>query len=179
VRHRSHDVNRNWLNWTFLVSFSIAFGFVEAAVAYYLRIVITYRFHDVLTHYKMLLDLGFISFVRPTHSLLINCHVLAVEMTREAATIIMLLSVGALAGRTWRQRIGGFLVSFACWDIAYYAFFKIIDNWPASFLTRDVFFLIPVAWIGPVITPLVISTLMLVGDTILYVKDIRTPSTPE
>jgi hypothetical protein len=61
-------------------------------------------------------------------------------------------------------------VSFACWDIAYYAFLKVLDNWPSSLFTRDVYFLIPVTWIGPVITPLIISTLMLVGGSWIYLR---------
>lgn len=150
--------------------FGVAFGFVEAAAAYYLRLLITYRFANVLTRYHVLFNLGFITFVRPTHSLLISRHVTNVEVTREAATIVMLLAVSLLAATTWRARLGALMVSFACWDIAYYVFLKVIDNWPASLMTKDVYFLIPVMWIGPVITPLVISTGMLIGGAVLFVR---------
>jgi hypothetical protein len=60
------------------------------------------------------------------------------------------------------------MVSFACWDLTYYVFLKILDNWPSSFFTRDVYFLIPVTWIGPVITPIVICTVMLILGIKLY-----------
>ncbi len=46
-------------------------------------------------------------------------------------------------------------MGFATWDLSYYAFLRLISGWPQSLFTRDVFFLIPVPWIGPVITPIV------------------------
>jgi hypothetical protein len=169
VRHRTRRYSRTRANLASLVSFGVAFGFVEAAVVYYLRL-LTNRFEATPAHYKVLLNLGFITFVRLTHSPLFNDRVTTVEVTREAATIIMLASVAYVAATAWRQRLGAFLVSFACWDIAYYLFLKIVDHWPASLMTKDVFFLIPVAWIGPVITPLIISTAMLLGGSWLYLK---------
>ncbi len=170
MEHRARGKSRNKANLAFLISFGIAFGFVEAAVVYYLRLLITNRFEGALAHYKVLLNLGFITFVRPTHSLLLNSRTTTVEITREAATIIMLASVAYVSAAGWRQRFGAFLVGFACWDLSYYLFLKIVDHWPASLMTRDVFFLIPVMWIGPVLTPLVISTAMLLGGSWLYLK---------
>jgi hypothetical protein len=170
VEHRARGNSRNQANLAFLISFGIAFGFVEAAVVYYLRLFITNRFEGALAHYKVLLNLGFITFVRPTHSVLLNNRVTTVEITREAATIIMLASVAYVSAAGWRRRFGAFLVGFACWDISYYLFLKIVDHWPASLMTKDVYFLIPVMWIGPVLTPLAISTAMLLGGSWLYLK---------
>ncbi|HEY1222324.1 MAG TPA: hypothetical protein VGE75_02365, partial [Acidimicrobiales bacterium] len=70
--------------------------------------------------------------------------------------------------RVWSQRCGAFLVCFACWDISYYGWLRVLDDWPRSLFTRDVFFLIPVTWIGPVITPLIICLGMLVVGVILF-----------
>lgn len=170
MRHRTRGGSRYQANLAFLISFGIAFGFVEAAVVYYLRLLITYRFAGALSHYRILLNLGFITFVRPANSLLLNSRLTTVEITREVATIIMLASLAFVSARAWRQRIGAFLVAFACWDLSYYLFLKIVDHWPASLMTKDVYFLIPVVWIGPVITPLVISTAMLLGGSWLYLK---------
>lgn len=151
-----------------LVVFGVAFGFVEAAVVYYLRILLRFRDDYSIAHYKVLLNLGFITFVSPVHSLLVNHRVSDIEVARESATIVMLLCLAYLAARGWRQRTGAFLVGFACWDLAYYLFLKILDNWPSSFMTKDVYFLIPVTSIGPVITPVVISALLLVLGIKLY-----------
>ena len=59
----------------FLVIFGVAFGFVEAAVVYYLRDLMNFHTNYAISNYKILLNLGFITFVSPIHSLLINNHV--------------------------------------------------------------------------------------------------------
>jgi hypothetical protein len=166
-RHHRHDI----ANLTFLILAGSAFGYVEAAVVYYLRALMNFHRNYSLTHYKVLLNLGFITFVTTKQTLLPNNHITDVEKARELATILLLVSIAYIAGNNWRQRLGAFLVSFACWDIMYYVFLKILDNWPSSFMTKDVYFLLPVTWIGPVITPLVIATAMLLGGARLYLRD--------
>ncbi len=161
---------RSGVTLAVLVVFSVAMGFVEAAVAYYLRVLEGVRFTGAVTSYKTLVNLGFIEFVQPSRSLLVSGRVTAVEVTREAATIVMLAAISYITGRSLRQRSAAFLVSFACWDLSYYVFLKVIDNWPSSLLTRDVFFLIPVPWIGPVITPVVISTVMLAVGVVGFLR---------
>jgi hypothetical protein len=165
-RQRRGDV----INLSFVVLTGVAFGFVEAAVVYYLRALMNFHKNYPLIHYKVLLNLGFITFISPKKSLLISSHVTHVEEAREISTIVLLIAVAYLAGKNPRQRLAAFLVSFASWDIAYYIFLKIIDNWPSSLLTKDVFFLIPVTWIGPVLTPLVIFTVLLVFGARLYLR---------
>lgn len=164
---------RHQVNALALVVFGVAFGFVEAAVVYYLRLLISYRFTATLTHYRVLLNLGAIEFVRPAHALLATTRVADVEVTREGATLVMLLALALVAGSTWRQRIGAFLIGFSAWDLSYYLFLRIIDHWPESPMTRDVFFLIPVASIGPVLTPLVLFTVLLVVGLRLYLRPSR------
>lgn len=154
-----------------LVVFGVTFGFVEAAVVYYLRALIHFHQNYPLSHYKVLLNLGFITFVQPAHSLLLNHRISDIEITRESATIVMLAAVAFIAANRWRQRLGAFLVCFACWDLAYYLFLRILDNWPRSLLTKDVFFLIPVTWIGPVITPIVLSFAILILGSYLFLRD--------
>jgi len=157
-------------NLAMLIVFGTAFGFVEAAVVYYLRNLLNFHANLPLSRYKVLLNLGFITFISPQHSLFVTSRLNGTEIAREASTIIMLACVAFIAGTSLRHRFAAFLVSFACWDIAYYAFLKVLDNWPSSLFTRDVYFLIPVTWIGPVITPLIISTLMLVGGSWIYLR---------
>lgn len=155
-------------NLIVLVIFGVAFGFVEAAVVYYLRTLIHFDGNYAIPHYRVLLNLGFITFVSPAHSLLLNHRISDVEVTRESATLVMLACVAFVAAHRWRQRLGAFLVCFACWDLAYYLFLRVIDDWPTSLFTRDVFFLIPVTWIGPVITPIICSLVILVVGAKLY-----------
>ncbi len=157
-------------NLAALILFGVAFGFVEAAVVYYLRTLIKFHEHYAFGHYRVLLNLGFITFITPGHSLLLTHRVSDVEIARESATIVMLGCVAFLAASSWRQRLGAFMVSFACWDLAYYLFLRVIDNWPRSLFTKDVYFLIPVTWIGPVITPIIISLALLIAGSYLYTQ---------
>jgi hypothetical protein len=155
----------------FLLLFGAAFGFVEAAVVFYLRNLIHFHQNYSISHYRVFLNLGFITFVSPSHSLLLNHRVSDVEVARETCTIIMLVCVSFLAARRTRQRVGAFLVGFATWDLTYYLFLRIIDDWPKSLFTRDVFFLIPVTWIGPVITPIIICFIMLAVGIKVFLGD--------
>ena len=159
-----------YFNLFFLILFGSAFGYVEAAVVYYLRNLINFHTNYVVTNYKVLLNLGFITFISPVHPILISNKITSVELARETATIIMLLAIAYVAGKNNKQRVGAFLISFACWDIMYYVFLKILDNWPSSLMTKDIYFLIPVTWIGPVITPLVASIVILIIGVRLYLR---------
>lgn len=153
-----------------LLLFGLAFGYVEAAVVFYLRKIIHFHSNYDLTKYHVILNLKFITFVDPIQALLINSKINEVEVVREAATIVMLFCLAILVGKNKLQKLAVFMIGFATWDLAYYLFLKILDNWPRSLFTKDVFFLIPVTWIGPVLTPLIISSLILIGGIFLYVK---------
>ena len=91
----------------------------------------------------------------------IGNHLAATEFFREIATMIMLLSIAIIAGKTKSQRLAYFIYSFAVWDIFYYLFLKIIINWPLTLIDWDLLFLIPFPWVAPVITPVICSLLMI------------------
>ena len=159
-----------------LFFFGIAFGLLEAIVVFYLQTIIGHRVTELTqpTQYTVLLNLKFIAFILPRNPMLKNTHITSVEMFRELATIIMLVSLGYVAGNTIKQRIGAFLITFALWDIFYYVFLYVLIGWPTNLLNIDVYFLIPVPWIGPVLTPVSISLIMLFYGVKLYVaQEIR------
>lgn len=89
------------------------------------------------------------------------------ELAREAATVVMLLSLALLAGKTWRERCGYFMVAFGVWDIFYYVFLKIIVGWPHSLFDWDVLFLIPLPWWGPVLSPVLMSIILIIGGILM------------
>lgn len=151
-----------------LLLFGIAFGFVEASVVLYLREILQHNFSSIDGGYTTLLNLGFITFVAPKTPLLHTTAITSTEMYREFATIVMLAAVSYLSASKIRQRIGAFMVSFATWDIFYYIFLAVLTGWPKSLFDIDVYFLIPVAWIGPVITPITISLLLLIAGVRIY-----------
>ena len=97
---------------------------------------------------------------------------LIIEMTREAATIIMLVVIAYLVGNTWPQRGIFFLWTFAFWDLFYYVSLYILIKWPPSLKTIDVLFLIPKPWIAPVWFPVGVSSITIAGIIILYLANI-------
>ena len=86
-----------------------------------------------------------------------------IELVREVATLVMLLTVGWLAGRNGRGRLGYTVIAFGVWDIFYYIFLIPMCGWPQSPLDWDVLFLIPLPWWGPVLSPVLISLVMIIG----------------
>lgn len=92
---------------------------------------------------------------------------LHIEMTREAATIIMLIVIGYLTGSSWTEKGVFFLWTFAFWDLFYYLSLYILIKWPPSLKTIDVLFLIPKPWIAPVWFPIGVSGLTIAAIFVL------------
>jgi len=95
---------------------------------------------------------------------------LNIEMTREAATIIMLFIIAYLTGTTWIEKGVFFLWTFAFWDLFYYVSLFILIKWPPSLKTIDVLFLIPKPWIAPVWFPIGVSglTILIIASLVLF-----------
>jgi hypothetical protein len=138
----------NVSRWWTVTVFAIAMAWVEAAVVYYLRTMV-----DRIEPYQSN-PLPLIGSLGP------------VELAREFATLVMLFTVGALAGRNWRARLGYSAIAFGVWDIFYYLFLKVICGWPNSLLDWDILFLLPLPWWGPVIAPVSIAILMILWGTL-------------
>lgn len=134
---------------TAVTTYSIAMGYVEAALVIYLR--------------EMLF--GNPQQLFPLRTL--DPRLALIEIIREGATIVMLAMVAFLAGKDKFERSMYFIYSFAIWDLFYYVVLKLAVGWPTSFLTFDVLFLIPVMWVGPVLTPVLIAALLAVASAIL------------
>jgi len=93
---------------------------------------------------------------------------LYIEMSREAATIIMLVVIAFLVGSTWIEKGVFFLWTFAFWDLFYYLSLYILIKWPPKLTTIDVLFLIPKPWIAPVWFPVGVSSLTILTIIVLY-----------
>jgi hypothetical protein len=146
----------------FATLFALAFGFGEAAVVVYLRAAT-----GLLPGYTGTLSevqhLGKATALNPAAITQFPQSLLSVEALREAATIIMLVSVAMLAAARARERCAVFLWTFALWDISYYAGLWATIRWPASLTDLDVLFLIPVPWVAQVWFPLLVSVLALIA----------------
>jgi hypothetical protein len=143
---------RRLLPW--LITYAVAMAYLESAVVVYLRAL----------HYPQ----GFAFPLAP-----LPPDMVAIEIGREAATLVMLLGVAMLAGRQPWERFLAFCVSFGVWDLFYYVWLWLLLGWPPSLFTWDVLFLIPVPWTGPVVAPVVVSVLLVVGGLLLWRKGAR------
>lgn len=143
--------------WFAVAAYAVAMAWVEAAVVYYLRTMLGRIEPHQPDPLPMAGSLG------------------SVEPVRELATLVMLFMVGALAGRSWRSRLGYTCIAFGIWDIFYYVFLKLMCGWPHSLLDWDILFLIPLPWWGPVLVPMIIAVLMIVWGTLASQFDREIP----
>jgi len=134
--------------WLTVAAYAVAMAWVESAVVFYLRTISNRIDPYQPDPLPPVTGLG------------------AVELVREAATLIMLFTVGMLAGKGWRSRWGYAAIAFGVWDIFYYVFLRMICHWPKSVLDWDILFLLPLPWWGPVIAPVLIAALMIVWGTL-------------
>ena len=149
-----------------LTLFAVAMGHLEAVVVVYLR-----RLAPAVPLPQANLDYyQFLPQLPP--------WVIPVEMSREAATIIMLVTLALLVGRGRRERVCVFLLAFALWDIFYYVGLKLLLGWPPALTTTDVLFLIPVPWFAPVWLPVAISLGMIGVGLWLYPRGAGFPARP-
>jgi hypothetical protein len=132
--------------------FAIAMGFLEAIVVVYVR--------------ELYYPDGFGFPLK-----LIPEKIFAIELVRELTTLVMLVSIGILVGRTRLQKFAWFLLAFGVWDIFYYVALKIFLDWPESLLTWDILFLLPVTWIGPVLAPVIASVTMIGFALAVFIPD--------
>lgn len=118
--------------------FFAAMAFLESAVVVYLR--------------ALYYPTGFQFPLVPMDPILVTT-----EVFREVATMVMLLVPGALLTRSALERFAWFCFGFGVWDLFYYIWLKVLLDWPSSLASRDLLFLIPVPWEGPVWAPCLIA----------------------
>lgn len=135
------------LSW--LVVYAVAMAYLESAVVVYLRAI----------YYPNGFEFPLVSMPGP---------MVAIEIGREAATVVMLLAVAMLLGRDAWERFFAFSIAFGVWDIFYYVFLWVFLRWPESLLTWDVLFLIPVPWLGPVLAPVIVSLALIASSVWLW-----------
>lgn len=152
-----HAPNKHLWTWVWVATFAVAFAWVESAVVLYLREIYfdgTFAFPLVINWKdgKHVID-----------------RLMLIELGREAATIVMLVAVGCAAGKNFIQKFCYFMIAFGIWDIFYYIWLRVMVGWPESLMTWDLLFFIPLPWVGPVITPVLIAAaLVAAGSAVIY-----------
>ncbi|MBL0128126.1 MAG: hypothetical protein IPP83_11865 [Flavobacteriales bacterium] len=141
------DIRRAFV-W--MTVFYIAMAYLESAVVVYLRAL----------YYPEGFDFPLVT---------MNRSLVGTEVFREVATILMLLAPAAILTRSALERFAWFCFGFGIWDIFYYVWLKVLLGWPTGLMSRDLLFLVPVPWVGPVWAPCVIS-LGLIGLAIVILR---------
>jgi len=134
--------------WAIVMAFAIAMAWVEAASVFYIRALV-----DRIEPYQ-------------SDPLPMQGALGYVELCREAATLVMIATLGVLAGGTRRRRAAYAALAFGTWDIVYYVFLRVISGWPRTLLDWDVLFLLPLPWWGPVLAPVSIALMMILWGTL-------------
>lgn len=145
-----------FLQFLLLAVFGVAMAHVEGVVVVYLRKAIGMPENNTEAGNKELLEK-------------VPRRLVRIEMTREAATIIMLLALAYLVGQSWLDRLMVFLWTFAFWDLFYYISLYVVIKWPPRLTTTDVLFLIPRPWIAPVWFPVGVSSITILLIAVFYV----------
>jgi len=129
-----------------VLAFAVAMAYLESAVVVYLREALGRPTGDIFP-IDLTSDARLLGWI---------------EIGREAATLVMIATVGWIAGRSGLERLAWAAVVFGTWDIAYYVWLWVFSGWPPSLGTWDLLFLIPLPWAGPVWAPVAVS-LALIG----------------
>ena len=87
-----------------VVGYAIAMAYLEAAVVVYLQTALGSQ----------------VGVLFPLKPELATGNLIAIEAGREVATLVMIGTVGALAGRTGLERLAWSAAVFGVWDVGYY-----------------------------------------------------------
>ena len=144
-------------------------AFLESVLVVYLREILSISYPSQMpSTVETAFKIPYFALIKNPLSVIPNVKILIIEIFREAATIAMLFTFAWLVGKKVREKAAIFLLSFAVWDIFYYVFLYILLGWPASLLTMDILFLIPLPWVAPVWVPLLASTIMIIIAGFLF-----------
>jgi len=153
INNNTKDAFRRWI-W--VVFFAIAFAWVESAVVVYLREI----YFDGVFKFPL-----FVVWKEGKH---IIDPLIRIEFGREIATIVMFVAVSWVTGKSKLQRFCFFMIAFGIWDIFYYIWLYIMVGWPESLMSWDLLFYMPLPWVGPVITPLLIAVTMVGAGSLIF-----------
>ena len=144
-----------------LLLFGAAFGYLEAAVVTYLRALhepARQQFYPGRSPAELF---PLLTLEQLRASGIEQQRTLLTELGREAATLLMLAAVAIAVARNAAEWAAAFVIAFGAWDLTFYLFLKVLLGWPASLMTWDILFLIPVPWTGPVLAPVLVSAAMI------------------
>ncbi|MEO0294244.1 MAG: hypothetical protein ABIN61_08520 [candidate division WOR-3 bacterium] len=125
--------------------FAVVFGYLEADVVTYLRY-LYYEDPKILFPLKMM-----------------DPEIFVFEILRELSTLLIITLVSYLSSREKEEIFYLWIFTFGVWDIFYYIFLFLMIRWPSSIFSFDLLFLIPSLWIAPIICPILVSLVFILG----------------
>jgi len=99
-----------------VLAYAVAMAFLESAVVVYLQRALGIDPRALF----------------PLQNPVVTGDLATIEVGREAATLVMLGTVGWLAGRSGLERLAWTAVAFGTWDIFYYAWLWAFIGWPVQ-----------------------------------------------
>ncbi len=157
---KNSNLRTAFYTWLTVIIFAMAFAWVESALVVYLREI----FFDGKFDFPLVIEWE-------AGRRVVN-PLIRIEFFREIATIVMLITVGILSGKNRLQRFCYFLIAFGVWDIFYYVWLYVMVGWPPGLMTWDLLFYVPLPWVGPVITPVLIALAMVgAGSLLIYLDE--------
>lgn len=155
-----------------LFLFSVAFGYLEAAVVVYLRSIYEPIRQKIsprpANELFPLITVAQLQEAGPE-----NTRRLLTELGREVATLVMLAAMALAVADKFAHWAAAFLIAFGVWDIFFYLSLKLLIDWPQSLLTWDLLFLLPVPWVGPVAAPVIVSLSMIACGLIVLLRPVH------
>ncbi len=95
-------------------------------------------------------------------------RLIALEQTRQAATVLLLITVAFVAGRNALQQWGTFFFALGGWTVFRYVAIRTITDWPASLTSADAIVVLPRPVYAPVWLPVVVALgLMALGVALI------------
>lgn len=135
-----------------LLIFGVAMAFLESAIVVFLR---------------EIWDMTALFPIQNIFENANNLRILKIEFGREAATLVMLVSIACALGKNAWQRMAYLFFMFGVWDIFYYVWLWVLIGFPASLLTWDILFFIPYTLVAPVYAPVVVSLVMILSGMMI------------
>lgn len=166
----------NWAKLFWWTLYAAAFGYVEALVVVYIRRLgamppgLDYPAIWAQRHLAWN-GAAIIGEMR-------RLGVYGTEYGREIATLVLLLGPAMAAGRSGRERLGLYLFTFAMWDETFYLWLKLWTGFPLSLTSTDIYFLVPIAWYGPVWFPVLVVMPALIAISLRLLFSSRSFSAP-
>lgn len=84
-------------------------------------------------------------------------RIISLELTRQAAFVLVLLTVAIVAGRNGLQQAGSFIFCVGAWIVLRYIAIRALTDWPASLVELDAVIFLPEPLYAPIWMTLILG----------------------